>query len=249
MLPMQFLSKNSYQKFQGQVNLVLRLELDVQKLIKIQNKLRKRIIINVIENLKTIKFVAGVDAAYFNEYGIGAVVIIDYFSFNILDRAYYIQKIKIPYKSTFLCFRELPLFLGAFNKLKIKPDILFVDGHGIAHPRQFGCATHLGLLLDIPSIGIAKKMLYGVINENPKKVGTFTNIYSENMKKIIGAVVKTSNAKPIYVSPGYKIDIKTSISLTLRFCKYKIPEPIRLADAYANEIKRRIVKKSPDLLK
>jgi deoxyribonuclease V len=138
-------------------------------------------------------------------------------------------KISFPYIPGLLSFREGPILIKAFQRLKLKPDVLICDGQGIAHPRGMGFASHIGLWLDIPSIGCAKTpLLDDFISPGPSK-GSVEWIRWEGKK--VGAVLRTrENVKPLFVSPGHRIDLPTSIQLILKSCKgYRFPEPLRKA--------------------
>jgi len=136
-----------------------------------------------------------------------------------------------------LTFREAPLLLQAWKKLRYYPDLIYVDGQGIAHPRSMGLAAHLGVLLDIPSIGCAKSPLVGGDPPVGEKRGDYSPlIYKGNE---VGVALRTrSGVRPLYVSPGHRIDIRTSIYLVLRACKiYRHPEPLRQAHIAANQLR------------
>jgi len=148
---------------------------------------------------------------------------------EILDTATAVGKIPFPYIPGLLSFREGPVLIKAFQKLRVKPDVMIYDGQGVAHPRGIGLASHMGLWLGIPSIGCAKTpLLNQLILPGPSK-GSFEWIRREG--KEVGAVLRTrENVKPLFVSPGHGIDLRTSVQLILKSCKgYRIPEPLRRA--------------------
>ncbi|MHC4322481.1 MAG: endonuclease V, partial [Planctomycetota bacterium] len=138
-------------------------------------------------------------------------------------------KVDFPYIPGLLSFRESPILLKAFAKIKSNPDVILLDAQGIAHPRGIGLASHMGLLLDKPSIGCAKTRLIGDYNEMGEEVGCYSHLTIKD--KVVGAVLRTrKNIKPIFVSPGHKIDLDTSIDLVLKSCRgYRLPEPVRQA--------------------
>jgi len=140
------------------------------------------------------------------------------------------RNLDFPYIPTLLTFREGPVLLECFRSLKNNPDLIIFDGQGIAHPRRMGIAAHLGILLGKASIGCAKSRLYGECKNPGNKKGDFCYLRSRDGTKI-GAVLRTrAGVKPIFVSPGYMIDIEDSIEIVLRCCsKYRIPEPIRMS--------------------
>jgi deoxyribonuclease V len=143
-----------------------------------------------------------------------------------------------------LSFREIPVLLAALRKLKAMPDLLFCDAQGYAHPRRLGLASHLGVVLNLPSIGCAKSLLIGTHKTLPPKVGGWVPLIDEkNDGECIGAMLRTrAGVKPIYVSQGHRVRLATSIRLTLAVTDgYRIPRPTRDADRFAGEIKRKIL--------
>lgn len=201
---------------------------------------------NLIEKLKLKPFnkfpeiVAGVDLSFLNDLGIAIIVVIDK-KFKMLELVYHTQKIEFPYIPGLLAFRELPVFLEAWKKLKTKPDLVFFDGQGIAHPRKMGIATHGSFFINLPTIGIAKSRLYGTYDEPCIQKGCFSYLYDKNKNKI-GVVLRTrEKVKPVFVSPGNYITIGEAKEITLEYTsKYKIPEPTRLAHMYSQKIKKEI---------
>ncbi len=138
-------------------------------------------------------------------------------------------KVDFPYIPGLLSFRESPILLKAFAKIKSNPDVILLDAQGIAHPRGIGLASHIGLLLDKPSIGCAKTKLIGDYHEMGAEVGCYSPLTVQD--KVVGAVLRTrKNVKPVFVSTGHKIDLDTSIHLVLKSCRgYRLPEPVRQA--------------------
>jgi deoxyribonuclease V len=183
---------------------------------------------NISNGVKTI---GGGDVAYSNIGNLlfGAIVVLSFPDMEILDMATADGKISFPYISGLLSFREGPILIKTFQNLKLKPDVMIYDGQGIAHPRGMGLASHMGLWLDLPSIGCAKTpLLDEFISPGPSR-GSFEWIRRGSEK--VGAVLKTrENVKPLFVSPGHRIDLSTSIQLILESCKgYRFPEPLRKA--------------------
>ena len=173
---------------------------------------------------------AGIDTGYRNGMSQAAVVSLKYPSLEPLEQAISQRPVNFPYIPGLLSFREAPVILEAIEKLKKIPDLLIIDGHGIAHPRRFGIACHIGLLLDVPSIGCAKTLLVGEYDEPGLERGGFN--YLKDRGEIIGAVLRTrSNVNPIFVSIGHKVDLKDSIKFVLNCCRgYRLPETTRRAD-------------------
>jgi deoxyribonuclease V len=177
------------------------------------------------------EFIAGVDISAPNSMGIAraAVVIISYPELRVTEVKTADDKLNFPYIPGLLSFREAPLILAAYQKLSINPDLIIVDGQGIAHPRRFGIASHLGLLLDMPSIGCAKSRLCGIHAPVPFEVGNYAELVDNG--EIIGAALRSkANVNPIYISIGHRIDLLTAIHWVMKCCGgYRLPEPSRLA--------------------
>jgi deoxyribonuclease V len=179
----------------------------------------------------TPRFIAGVDISVSKAQGTatGAVVVLDYPELKLVETQIVNGKLDFPYIPGLLSFRESPLTLAACEKLSITPDLILVDGQGIAHPRRLGLASHLGLFLNTPTIGCAKSLLCGKYEEPDEKPGSHTEIVDRG--ETIGVALRTKlGVKPVYVSIGHKIDIQTAIYWVLECCRgYRLPEPARLA--------------------
>lgn len=182
-------------------------------------------------NLSTLDLVAGVDISVnrWAKTGKAAVVVLNFPDLQIVEVKTITDSICFPYVPGLLSFREAPLILAACEELNTEPDIIMVDGQGIAHPRRLGLAAHLGLCLDVPTIGCAKSRLCGSYEEPGNESGDFAELQDED--EIIGAVLRTRpSVKPLYISIGHKIDLTTSIKIVLDCCcGYRLPEPTRLA--------------------
>ena len=182
------------------------------------------------------RLIAGLDVSVsrFNRAGRAAVVLLGYPSLDLVEMETAEGEIRFPYVPGLLSFREVPLVLEACRKLTCKPDLILVDGQGIAHPRRFGIASHIGLLLNIPTIGCAKSRLIGMHDTVPDEVGKYS--YLVDNDEIIGAAVRTRRGvNPIYISIGHKVDLPTAIHWSLKCCKgYRLPEPTRFAHLAAN---------------
>lgn len=196
--------------------------------IELQKNLSKEVIIAKFQIKPTL--IAGTDVSFRDGMAYGVVVILSYPELKIVEAIKKIEKISYPYVPGLLSFRECPILEKCFLELKNEFDLILVDGQGIAHPRKFGIASHLGYLLDKPSIGCAKSHLFGNFEEPGVKKGSFAYIFDQEKNKI-GVVLRTrDNVKPVYVSCGYKVDIATSIRIILSCTsKYRIPEPLRVA--------------------
>lgn len=179
----------------------------------------------------TPHFIAGADISvkrWKNE-ATAALVVLSYPEMLPIETEVVTGKIEFPYIPGLLSFREAPLILEAYNKLHIIPDLLMVDGQGIAHPRRLGIASHLGILLDIPTIGCAKSRLCGECELPGATSGSISEL--KDGKETIGAVVRTkNNVKPLYISIGHRIDLPGAVHRVLECCRgYRLPEPTRLA--------------------
>jgi len=177
------------------------------------------------------RLIAGVDISVSRAQSMatGAVVVMDYPALELVEMKTVNGKLDFPYIPGLLSFRESPLALAAFEKLVATPDLILVDGQGLAHPRRLGLASHLGLLLDTPTIGCAKSRLCGRYEEPDVPSGSYTDLVDSS--EVIGAVLRTKTAiNPLYVSIGHKVDLEASIRWVLACCRgYRIPEPLRLA--------------------
>ena len=177
------------------------------------------------------RFIAGVDVSIKKSRGTGtaAVVVIEYPELNVVETKIMQGEIDFPYVPGLLSFREAPLILRAFEQLTHTPDLIMVDGQGIAHPRRMGIAAHLGLFFDIPTIGCAKSRLCGTYKEPAPEPGNYEELTDKNEN--IGVVLRTKyNTNPVYISIGNKIAIEDAIFWVMRCCRgYRLPEPIRLA--------------------
>lgn len=158
-----------------------------------------------------------------------AVVVLNYPGLEPVETRVIEREIGFPYIPGYLSFREAPLVLEACRELDITPDLFLVDGQGIAHPRRMGLAAHLGLFLDIPTIGCAKSRLCGEYKEPALEAGSFTELTDKG--ETIGAALRTRRGvKPVFVSIGNRIDLKTAMEWIIRCCRgYRLPEPLRLA--------------------
>lgn len=212
----------------------------MEKAIQIQESLKDRIILK--KTFSKVKTIGGGDVAYSKNENLlfGAIVVLSFPEMEILDTATANGNVPFPYIPGLLAFREGPILIETFQRLKLKPDIMIYDGQGIAHPRGMGLASNMGLWLDLPSIGCAKTpLLPKFISPGPLK-GSFEWIRRE--KKKVGAVLRTRDGvKPLFVSPGHQIDLPTSNQLILDSCKgFRFPEPLRKAHQLAERIGHRV---------
>jgi len=204
------------------------------KLKREQLKLSKNINLEDDIDFNLADRIAGIDSVFWKNRIISAIVVLDK-NFEIIEQEYFSDKVRFPYIPSFRAYREMPSMVQAFNQLDEKPDVVFVKGHGILHPRKCGLASHFSLAVGVPAIGIADSLLVGEIDGE--------NIFLD--VELAGKVVITKKkAKPLYVSPGNKISVSSAAELTKRFTlePHKIPEPLRLARKYAKEIRKEIFK-------
>jgi deoxyribonuclease V len=206
--------------------------LSPEEAIALQRELAKRIIRE--DRLGEVRHVAGVDMAINENNGMAraAVVLLSYPSLKIIEQHIYEEPVRMPYVPGLLSFREAPCVLGAFSQLRQRADLVMVDGVGIAHPRRIGIASHLGLWLDLPTIGCAKSILTGHYNKAAlgEEAGSWVPLLYN--KEVIGAAVRTrTRVNPMFISLGHRISLETSIHYVLACSKgYRLPEPTRQAD-------------------
>ncbi|MGF1723168.1 deoxyribonuclease V [Photobacterium nomapromontoriensis] len=183
-----------------------------------------------------IRYIAGADVAYSKESDklVAAIVILDAQTLEVIETATATTQVEFPYIPGLFSFRELPPLLKALSKLKHKPDLIVCDGQGYAHPRRFGLACHLGVILDLPTIGCGKKRLIGKYQEPDEQRGSASPLIDEN--EIIGNVLRTqTNINPVYISIGNRVSLETACKWILKLSqKYRLPETTRQADQLVN---------------
>ncbi|MGH7889357.1 MAG: deoxyribonuclease V, partial [Thermodesulfobacteriota bacterium] len=210
-----------------------------EEAVAIQKELQKMVIPR--KGFKEIKRVAGADLAPIKgeERLVCGIIVFSYPGLAEIERVSAVVEEEFPYIPGLLAFREGPAIIEAFKKLKNKPDVLMIDGQGIAHPRGFGIACYVGVLLDISSVGVAKQRLYGKYDEPKDSKGNWTPLTTPHEGHTIGAVLRTKKrTKPVFVSIGHKIDLKTAVKISLQCSKgYRIPEPTRQADIFVAQLK------------
>ena len=189
------------------------------------------------------RLIAGCDSSFPTPDTILSVfVVLRFPSLELVEKVYSHGVVPMPYVPGLLSFREAPNVVQAFARLENKPDVIMVDGHGIAHPRRVGIAAHLGVLLDMPTFGVAKQKLTGTFAEPGPARGDLTPLTDAKTGELIGEVIRSKDrVLPLFVSPGHRCDQATATRLTLACLRgYKLPEPTRLADYWAEEFKREI---------
>ncbi|MES1024206.1 deoxyribonuclease V [Gloeocapsa sp. BRSZ] len=205
--------------------------LTVEEAIALQEKLTKEVI-TVDQIPQPVRYVAGVDMGFESAGTISraAVAVLSFPALQLQEYAIARRPTSFPYIPGLLSFREIPALLGALEKINTTPDLILCDGQGIAHPRRLGIASHLGLILDMPTIGVAKSLLVGKHQEVPNIKGSWQPLI--HRKETIGAALRTRvGTKPVYISSGHRVSLLTAIDYVLQCTpKYRLPETTRIAD-------------------
>ncbi|BAZ65759.1 MAG: deoxyribonuclease V [Pelatocladus maniniholoensis HA4357-MV3] len=210
--------------------------LTIEEAIAIQEEMQTEVITSD-QLQKSVQYVAGVDMGFEADGTISraAVAVLSFPDLELQETSIARRPTSFPYIPGFLSFREIPAVLDALETIKITPDLILCDGQGIAHPRRFGIACHLGVIIDIPTIGVAKSLLIGKHEELPETRGSWQPLIHKD--EIIGAVLRTRvGVKPVYVSSGHRISLATAIDYVLCCTpKYRLPETTRIADKLASD--------------
>jgi deoxyribonuclease V len=190
--------------------------------------------------LPKCELIAGADVSYnrFSPIFYAAVVVLRTSDWTIVEKQETVRTTTFPYVPGLLSFREAPALLEVFAKLRTRPDAVMIDGHGLAHPRRFGIASHLGLWLGVPTLGCGKSLLVGKYKEPRTKRGSLAPLMDKDDR--IGSIVRTRDGvKPVFVSVGHKIDLASAVRLVLKSARgYRIPEPTRQAHLHVNQLRR-----------
>jgi deoxyribonuclease V len=209
-----------------------RWDVSTSEAIAIQRHLRDQVLAINSTTLATLKTIAGVDVAYQDKTGEAkaAVVVQSFPELEIVEQAVITRPISFPYVPGLLSFREAPAVLDAVGSLRVRPDLLMCDGQGYAHPRRVGLATHLGIYLDMPSVGCAKSRLIGSYDEPGPTQGSLSPLTDHG--EVIGMVLRSkTGTRPLFISIGHMIELATAVDLVKRCLRgYRLPEPTRLAD-------------------
>ena len=205
--------------------------------MRLQERLRQRLVLE--DRLDRVQFVAGADLAFDPETDVAFAGVIIYRlpSLDEVERRTARRKLRFPYVPGLLSFRESPVLLAAFRLLRTEPDVILVDGHGLAHPRRFGIACHLGLLLDRPTIGCAKSLLVGEHPEPGGRAGSAVPLMLDG--EVVGVVLRTRDrVKPIYVTQGHRVSLETAVEI-VKGCLdgFRIPKPTREADHFVRRLR------------
>jgi deoxyribonuclease V len=218
--------------------LTARWNLSPREAARLQERLRERVVLE--DEFDSIHYVAGADLAFDTEtdQAFAGVIVYRFPQLEEVERRAARRKLRFPYVPGLLSFREGPALLAAFGRLRTEPDLILIDGHGRAHPRLFGIACHIGVLLDKPAIGCAKSLLVGAHIDPGAKAGSSSALVYRGER--VGVVLRTRDGvKPIYVTTGHRVSLDTAVQL-VRQCLdgYRIPKPTREADHYVRDLRR-----------
>lgn len=218
-------------------------DLSPKEAVRLQRELAPRVVREGDLPQDQVRFVAGADVAFDrpNDRAVAAVVVLAFPSLEVIERVAVEAPVSFPYVPGLLSFRETPIVLEAFAQLHQAPDLVMVDGHGYAHPRRFGYACHLGILLELPTIGVAKSRLIGEAGTVAGPRGSRANLVDR--EEVVGSMLRSrQGVRSIYVSVGHKIGLAAAERWVLACSAgYRVPEPTRLADRLAGEAKRRML--------
>jgi deoxyribonuclease V len=214
------------------------LDLSPAEARRLQGELASRVVEGPPLDLSRVRYVAGADVSTQGDLGYATVVVLSFSDLSVVEVRGYESRLTFPYVPGLLAFREIPSVVGALREVESEVDAVIFDAHGLAHPRGMGLASHLGLFIDVPSVGCAKSRLVGEHEEpGPEKGDTADLVYR---KKVVGKVVRTRpRVSPVYVSVGNRIDLVSSVDLVLQCCtRYRLPETTRQAHNAANRLRR-----------
>ncbi|MGB3800470.1 MAG: deoxyribonuclease V [Lewinella sp.] len=213
-------------------------QLSPQDAVDLQRKLRERI--ELREAPGTMRLIGGADISFnlYSDVFYAGIVVLDYETMEVVETALHTETVTFPYIPGLLSFREIPTLLKAWSKLSRKPDVTIVDGHGIAHPRRMGIATHFGLVTGSPTLGCAKKVLAGRIAPVGEAVGSVSPIMDR--EELLGYALRSRlRSNPVYISPGHLTDPESALAIARHCCRgYKLPEPTRRAHEAVNTFRK-----------
>ena len=203
-----------------------------------QERLRERVVLE--DQFDSLRCVAGADVAFdpATDIAFAGVIVYTFPGLQEIERRMARRKLRFPYVPGLLSFRESPVLLAAFARLRMEPDVILIDGHGRAHPRLFGIACHLGVLLDKPTIGCAKSLLVGEHSEPSAERGATAPLIFKGER--VGEVLRTrADVKPIYVTTGHRVSLPSALKIVERCLDgFRIPKPTREADHYVRDLRR-----------
>jgi deoxyribonuclease V len=209
---------------------------DIPEARALQEILRKQV--RIIPLGREPRHIAAVDASFFGDQVIAVACLYSYPDLNHIQDQSAAVTCLFPYVPGFLSFREGPGIVRAIKKLSIRPDVILFDGQGIAHPRNMGIASHVGVILNMPTIGCAKSLLVGTYEQPHHQKGSWSYLRYQNRR--VGVVVRTrTSVRPLFVSPGHMIDIRTSLRIIMKcITQYRSPEPLRHADTVSRRLRQ-----------
>jgi deoxyribonuclease V len=206
--------------------------------MRLQESLRERV--ELEDRFADIHYVAGADMAFdpATEVAFSGVIVYRFPGLEEVERRMARRKLRFPYVPGLLSFRECPILLAAFARLRTEPDLILIDGHGRAHPRRFGIACHIGILFDKPTIGCAKSRLVGEHEEPGERAGATAPLMLEGER--LGMVLRTrDHVRPIYITTGHRVSLNTAVGLVNQCVDgFRIPKPTREADHYVRDLRR-----------
>ena len=221
-----------------ELRLKTRWDLAPREAMRLQESLRERV--ELEDRFGEIRYVAGADMAFdpATEVAFGGVIVYRLPGLEEVERRMARRRLRFPYVPGLLSFRECPILLAAFARLKTEPDLILIDGQGYAHPRRLGIACHIGILFDKPTIGCAKSRLVGEHDEPAQRAGSTAALTLEGER--VGVVLRTrEGVKPIYVSTGHRVSIESAVGLVKQCLDgFRIPKPTREADHYVRDLRR-----------
>jgi deoxyribonuclease V len=205
---------------------------------RLQGELASRVVAGPPLDLEEVRYVAGADVSTQGDRAFATVVVLDFPGLSVVEVRGFEAPLEFPYVPGLLSFREMPSIVGALEKVETAVDVVVLDAQGLAHPRRMGLASHMGLILGVPTVGCAKTVLVGKFEEPPPEKGGATDLVHRG--EVVGRAVRTrERVSPVYVSVGSGIDLDSSVELVLACCtKYRLPEPTRQAHNAANRLRR-----------
>ena len=214
------------------------IDLSPAKARHLQEELASRVEAGPALDLSGVRHVAGADVSTQGDRAYATVVVLEFPGLSLVEMRGFEAQVRFPYVPGLLSFREVPPLVGALEKVESEVDILILDAQGLAHPRRMGLASHLGIFLDVPTVGCAKSRLVGSYEEPGVEKGSATDLVHRG--EIVGKVLRTRvGVSPVYVSVGSGIDLRSSVELVLACCtKYRLPETTRQAHNAANRLRR-----------
>lgn len=225
-------------------------DLSPREAMRLQAELASRVVRTGAPDDAAIRTAIGCDVAFDrrHERGVAAIVALAWPSLEVMEEVTAEAPVRFPYVPGLLSFRETPVLLAAFDRLRARPDLVMIDGHGFAHPRRFGFACHVGLLLDLPTIGIAKSRLIGASGPLRSERGARTDLVDGG--EVIASVVRTrQGVRPIFVSVGHRVSLAAAERLAIEATRgYRLPEPTRLADALSRRARQRMIDATAEMV-